>query len=309
MAAKLYNGDLMKTVLSCMAGLIMSVSLALPSIASSKPEPLASMRLLKDESGPIKVRSKSENGVSLRVVFDTAAASSILFEHGRTTGVGDRLEQDQYVYFPFTDRILDFRQLGFFTLKLGDHRFSSNSWVYGPWKSTGLFPGRNEPNYDVIAGRDVFINFAVAVDPKKRRVRLYESGQDLSSRYDTSVDIIDLNPLMGVKVTVSRADTGELSEKLMIVDTGFPGVLLFADDQELEELKADEFTAPADTIGNALIAPGRIKLGDLPFKEHTALVVSKGAFEADGIIGTSFLANYSYAFDLLEKKLYLTELR
>lgn len=281
----------------------------MPSGALNRPEPLASMRLLKDENGPIKVRSKSENGVSLRVVFDTAAASSILFDHGRTSGVGDRLDEDQYVYFPFTDRILDFRQLGFFTLKLGDHRFSSNNWVYGPWKSTGLFPGRNEPNYDVIAGRDVFINFAVAVDPKKRRVRLYESGLDLSGRYDTSVDIIDLNPLMGVKVKVSRKDTGELSEKLMIVDTGFPGVLLFANDEELARLKADEFTAPADTIGDALIAPGRLRLGDLPFKEHTALIVSKGTFEADGIIGTGFLANYRYAFDLLKKKLYLTELR
>lgn len=305
----MYDGAPMKPGLSLLIGTMLSGLLAYPSAALSSPEPLTSMRLLMDKNGPIKVRSKSKSGVSLRVVFDTAAANSILFDHRRTNGVGDRLEEDQFVYFPFTDRILDFRQLGIFTLKLGKHSFSSNSWVYGPWQSTGLFPGRNEPNYDVIAGRDVFINYAVAVDPKKRRVRLYESGLDLSSRYDTSVDIIDLNPLMGVQVTVSRADTGEVSEKLMIIDTGFPGVLLFANEEELTRLQADEYTAPAETIGNAIIAPGRLKLGELSFKEHTALVVSKGTFEADGIIGTGFLANYRYAFDLLEKKLYLTELR
>lgn len=85
-------------------------------------------------------------------------------------------------------------------------------------------------------------------------------------------------------------------------------MLLFANEEELTRLQADEYTAPAETIGNAIIAPGRLKLGELSFKEHTALVVSKGTFEADGIIGTGFLANYRYAFDLLEKKLYLTEL-
>lgn len=282
---------------------------AIPASAGSKPEPLATLRLLKDERGPIKVKTRSEEGVSLRVVFDTAAANSILFDHKRTNGVGDRLPDGRFVYFPFTDRLIDFQQLDWFALKLGDHMFRSNSWVYGPWKSTGLFPGRAEPNYDVIAGRDVFANFVVAVDPEKRRMKLYESGLDLTARYDTVLDLVDLHPLMGVRVTVSRADTGELSEKLMIIDTGFPGVLLFANEEELARLKADEFTAPADTIGDALLAPGRLRLGDLQFKEQIALIVSKGAFEADGVIGTGFLANFSYAFDLANKKLYVTELR
>lgn len=282
---------------------------ATPAFAGSKPEPLATLRLLKDERGPIKVKTRSEEGVSLRVVFDTAAANSILFDHKRTNGVGDRLPDGRFVYFPFTDRLIDFQQLDWFALKLGDHMFRSNSWVYGPWKATGLFPGRAEPNYDVIAGRDVFANFVVAVDPEKRRVKLYESGLDLSARYDAVLDLVDLHPLMGVRVTVSRADTGEFSEKLMIIDTGFPGVLLFANEEELARLKADEYTAPADTLGNALLAPGRLQLGDLQFKDQIALIVSKGAFEADGVIGTGFLANFSYAFDLANKKLYVTELR
>ncbi len=276
--------------------------------ASSKPEPLASLRLMQDERGPIKVKTRSEEGVPLRVVFDTAAASSILFDHKHTSGVGDRLQDDHFVYFPFTDRLVDFRQLGLFKLRLGKHEFSSNSWAYGPWKATGLFPGRDEPNYDVIAGRDLFVNFTVAVDPKKRRVRLYESGTDLASTYDQVIDIIDLNSLMAVYVTVGREDTGDLSEKLMIIDTGFPGVLLFANNEELARLKADEYTAPADTLGDALIAPSRMQLGDLPFKKQTALIVSKGTFAADGVIGTGFLANFRYAFDLMSKKLYLSDI-
>lgn len=288
-----------------LVGLLVSAS---GDNAGATPEPLASLRLMQDERGPIKVKTRSEEGVSLRVVFDTAAASSILFDHKHTSGVGDRLQDDHFVYFPFTDRLVDFRQLDWFTLKLGKHEFSSNSWAYGPWKATGLFPGRDEPNYDVIAGRDLFVNFTVAVDPKKRRVKLYESGTDLAGTYDEAVDIIDLNSLMAVYVRVGRADTGELSEKLMIIDTGFPGVLLFANDEELTRLKADEFTAPADTLGDALIAPGHMQLGDLPFKKQTALIVSKGTFEADGVIGTGFLANFRYAFDLSNKKLYLADI-
>lgn len=282
---------------------------AVPAFAGSRPEPLATLRLLKDERGPLKVKTRSEEGVPLRVVFDTAAANSILFDHQRTSGVGDRLPDGRFVYFPFTDRLIDFQQLDWFALKLGDHMFRSNSWVYGPWKATGLFPGRDEPNYDVIAGRDVFTNFVVAIHPEKRRVKLYESGLDLTARYDAVLDLVDLNPLMGVRVTVNRADTGELSEKLMIIDTGFPGVLLFANEEELERLKADEYTAPAETLSDALLAPGRLQLGNLQFKEQIALIVSKGAFEADGVIGTSYLSNFSYAFDFASKKLYLTELR
>ena len=140
-------------------------------------------------------------------------------------------------------------------------------------------------------------------------MKLYQSGQDLSSRYETAVDLIDLNPLMAVKVAVKHMDSDIQDQKLMIIDTGFPGVLLFANEEELTHLKADEFTPPADTIGDALIAPRKLKLGSLPFKDHVALIVSKGEFEADGIIGTAFLANYRYAFDLARKKLYLTERR
>lgn len=304
-----YNKCLMKAILNTILSFVLGLLFTIPSMAFSRPEPLISLRLLQDQYGPIKVRTRSKEGVPLRTLLDTASMNSILFDHGRTVGVGDRLTEDHFVYFPFTNRIVGFRKLGLFTLKLGKHQFSSNSWVYGSWKSTGLFPGRAEPNYDVIAGRDVFINYVVAVDPEKKRVKLYQSGQDLSSRYKTAVDIIELNALMAVEVTVKRMGTNLQDQKLMIIDTGFNGVLLFANEEELAHLKADEFTPPADTIGDALIAPRKLKLGSLSFKDHVALVVSKGEFEADGIIGTAFLANYRYALDLTKKKLYLTELR
>lgn len=295
--------------ISALSVLLAFLLVEAPLLASTKPEPLASMRLMRDERGPLKIRTRSEEGISLRVVFDTAASNSILFDHDGTAGVGRRLDRDYYVYFPFTDRMIDFRQLDWITLQFGAHQFTSNSWVYGPWKSTGLFPGRQAPNYDVIAGRDVFTSFTVAVDPKKRRVQLYESGQDLSARFDAAIDIVDLNPLIAIRALHSREDTGEVAEKLMIIDTGFHGVLLFANEAELIELEADDTTAPADTINDALIARGTIKLGTLPAHEQKVLIVSKGAFEADGVIGTAFLNNYRYAFDLEAKKLYLTALR
>lgn len=278
-------------------------------VAAAAPEPIVSMPLLRDDRGPLKVRTRSEKGVALRVVFDTAAANSILFDHDGTTGVAPTLGRDHMVYFPFTDRLIDYRLIDWFTLNFGKHTFTSNNWVYGPWKQTGLFPGRVEPNYDVIAGRDVFNSFTVAVEPRKGRVKLYNSEDDLSARYRTSVDIVDLNPLIAVPVRYTREDTGETTEKLMIIDTGFPGVLLFADDEELALLGATEFTAPADTIADALIVDGSIQLGELDAREQRALIVSKGAFKADGVLGTGFLNNYRYAFDMEAKKLYLSRLR
>lgn len=278
------------------------------ALALDKPEPIASMRLARDEPGPLKIVIDSDEGVPLRLVFDTAAANSILFDHAGTAGVGRRLERDYYVYFPFTDRLIDFRQLDWFTLRFGDHQFTSNSWIYGPWKATGLFPGREEPNYDVIAGRDVFANYAVAVDPKRRRLHLYASGQDLSARYDTVVDLVDLNPLVAVRVNYRGSENAAAEEKLMIIDTGFNGVLLFANEEELAILQADDTTAPADTLDEALVAHGRIQLGTTGERDQIALIVSKGTFEADGVIGTAFLNNFRYAFDMETGKLYLSAL-
>ena len=295
--------------LNVITSAVLAAVCAAPVLAASAPEPIVSMRLLRDDRGPLKVRTQTDAGVSLRVVFDTAAASSILFDHEGTDDVTPALGRDHMVYFPFTDRLIDYRLIDWFTLDFGKHTFSSNSWVYGPWKQTGLFPGRTEPNYDVIAGRDVFANFAVAVDPQKGRVKLYKSGEDLSDRYQTSVGIVDLNPLIAVPVNYTRRDTGETTQKLMIIDTGFSGVLLFANEAELTLLKATENTAPADTIGDALIVEGSIQFGDFPAHEQRALIVSKGALQADGVLGTAFLNNYRYAFDMQNKKLYLSALR
>ena len=292
-----------------LATVCVDLSSSAPASAAAAPEPIVSMRLLRDERGPLKVRTRTDEGVSLRVVFDTAAASSILFDHKGTDDISPALGRGHMVYFPFTDRMIDYRLIDWITLSFGKHTFTSNSWVYGPWKQTGLFPGRAEPNYDVIAGRDVFTSYTVAVDPQKRRVKLYNSGEDLSARYRTSVDIVDLNPLIAVPVTYTRRDTGESTEKLMIIDTGFSGVLMFANAAELAQLQATEYTAPADTIGDALVVDGSIKFAGFPALEQKALIVSKGAFKADGVLGTGFLNNYRYAFDMEAKKLYLTALR
>jgi len=74
-------------------------------------------------------------------------------------------------------------------------------------------------------------------------------------------------------------------------------------------LKATENTAPADTINEALIVEGSIQFGDFPAHEQRVLVVSKGALKADGVLGTTFLKKYRYAFDMQAKKLYLSALR
>lgn len=295
------------TLKAFIAVILFAVSGA-PAMALASPEPIASMRLMRDDRGPLKVRTRSASGVPLRVVFDTAAANSILFNHHRTNAVSPVLGRNHVVYFPFTDRFIDYKLIDWFTLNFGKHTFTSNNWVYGPWKQTGLFPGRKEPNYDVIAGRDVFINFAVAVDPRKGRVKLYKSGEDLSARYKTSVNIVDLNPLIAVPMTYTRFDTGEAVEKLMVVDTGFSGVLMFANAAELEQLNATELTAPAETLPAAMFVAGELQLAGLPALDQRALIVSKGAFQADGVLGTGFLSNYKYAFDLEEKKLYLSPL-
>lgn len=285
----------------------MSFMLMAAGISVSDVKPIVSLPLDRSERGGLHVQVLSTEGVPLRVVFDTAAANSILFDHEGTLNVVRKLGRDQHVYFPFTDRLSGFRLIDQFTIEMGGHSFTSNSWVSGPWKPTGLFPGREEPNYDVIAGRDVFNTFAIGVDPRKRKLSLYENGQDLRSIYGEPISLTETNTQMAINMLVTRTDTGVTESKLMIIDTGFPGVLLFASDAELTAIGADELTAPSETLNTAIIVPSMLSVGELTPITQNALIVSKGGFAADGIIGTSFLNNYMYAFDIADKKLYLAE--
>lgn len=270
------------------------------------PEPLVSLPLAKEARGSLSVMSHSKDGVPLRVVFDSAATNSILFDHPGTAKVARQPGDSYMVYFPFTDRLLDFREIGLFTLTFGRHSFSSNSWVTGPWRDTGLFPGREEPHYDVIAGRDLLNNFALAVDPERGQAQLFIAGQDLTGRYDAVVPITDLVPLVAVTIRFTREDTAVAEDKLMLIDTGYRGVLLFADEEELTALRADEETPTAETLRTPLFADTQMQIADLPPVEAKARIVSRGMFRgADGIVGTSFLNKHRYAFDLTLKKLYL----
>lgn len=291
-------------------GVRMVVLLALAAFCggltrAATPEPIASLPFERDNRGTLKVRSVTSEGVALTVLFDSAASNSILFDHKGTARLRPPLGDGHYVYFPFTDQLIDFRTIDWFTLSFGLHNFTSNTWVYGPWKQTGLFPGRDAPNYDVIAGRDVFNNYTVAVDPAARRIRLYTGGQDIAPDYQHALNLVNLNPLIAVQVTYTRGDTGETSQKLMVIDTGFDGVLLFANEAELAALKASDITAPADTLNDAIKIRGHLQLGSLPAFGHDALIVSRGSFAADGVMGAAFLGNYRYAIDLKTEKLYL----
>lgn len=293
-----------------LGGCALALAAGQVAVAAGVPEPLISLPLEREGRGTLKVLSQSKDGVPLRVVFDSAASNSILFEHAGTADVAREVGGTYPVYFPFTGRILDFKTMGLFTLRFGVHSFTSNSWVTGSWKDTGLFPGRAEPNYDVIAGRDVFNNFALAVDPARGQAALFIAGQDLSARYEASVPITDLEPLIAVRVRTTRLDTGEIANKLMLVDTGFAGVLLFADDDELAALQADEETPLKETLKAPIYVDTVMQIDGMAPEAQRARIVSRGVFEgADGVVGTSFLNNYRYAFDLTVKKLYLAKSR
>ncbi|WP_262695478.1 hypothetical protein [Kordiimonas aquimaris] len=284
------------------------VVMFLPTLmAAGDLDPIVTLPLERNERGGLHVRTQSSDGIPLRLVFDTAAANSILFDHAGTDMVSRKLGRDQHVYFPFTDRLLGFRLINQFTIELGRHTFTSNNWVSGPWKPTGLFPGRETPNYDAIAGRDVFTTYAVAVDPRERMLSLYDSGRDFEDHYDTVLQLVETNEHMAVSVSITRSDTGETQDKLMIIDTAFPGVLMFANESELEILNVDELATPAETLPTAIVVPSMLGVGRMDPIEQNVLIVSKGGFTADGVLGTAFLNNYRYAFDMAAKKIYLSE--
>ena len=63
-------------------------------MAASVPEPIVSLPLERSERVGLHVRTYSSEGVPLRVVFDTAAANSILFDHEGTVKVSRTLGRD-----------------------------------------------------------------------------------------------------------------------------------------------------------------------------------------------------------------------
>lgn len=293
------------------AAMLLCVCSILPLRADGlTPRPIFTLPVIKNADGALHVEVAAGRVKPLAVRIDTAAATSILFEHQETKILRRRLKlvEDEMtpVYFPFTDVLMDFQPLESITLTFGTHSYTSNTWVFGPWRPTGLFPGKREPNYDGIAGRDVLVSFAIAIDRKRKNISFYESGGAISGLYNHSLVVETDGPLIIVPIQYQTED-GEWQTKRMVLDTGFNGVILFADDEQLAELDANDTDAPADTIREALFEEGLLKLAGTKPVSGRVIITSKGGFPADGVLGTDLLNGFDYALDVSAKRFYYSE--
>lgn len=273
------------------------------------PRPIFTLPLVANPDGALHVEVAAGRVKPLALRIDTAAATSILFEHNETKVLKRklRLVRDELkpVYFPFTNILLDFQPLETITLNFGKHSYTSNTWVYGPWRPTGLFPGQSHPTYDGIAGRDVLVSFAIAVDRKRSEISFYESGGTIGDFYDHAIPLELAGSLVVMPVDYQGPD-GVWHTKRMVLDTGFNGVILFADEAQLEELQAQDTDAPADTMKAAMFQEGLLRLPETEPVAGRVIITSKGGFPADGVMGTDFLNRFRYALDVGAKRLYFS---
>ena len=273
------------------------------------PRPIFTLPLVANPDGALHVEVAAGRVNPLALRIDTAAATSILFEHNETKVLKRklRLVKDELkpVYFPFTNILLDFQPLETITLNFGKHSYTSNTWVYGPWRPTGLFPGQSHPTYDGIAGRDVLVSFAIAVDRKRSEISFYESGGTIGDFYDHAIPLELAGSLVVMPVDYQGPD-GVWHTKRMVLDTGFNGVILFADEAQLEELQAQDTDAPADTMKAAMFQEGLLRLPETEPVAGRVIITSKGGFPADGVMGTDFLNRFRYALDVGAKRLYFS---
>lgn len=273
------------------------------------PHPIFTLPLVDNPDGALHVEVAAGRVKPLALRIDTAAATSILFEHRETKVLKRRLKliKDELkpVYFPFTNILLDFQPLETITLSFGKHSYTSNTWVYGPWRPTGLFPGQSHPTYDGIAGRDVLVSFAVAVDHRRSEISFYESGGAMHAFYDHTLPLELVGSLVTMPIEYQTAN-GTWQTKRMVLDTGFNGVILFADEAQLEELQAQDTDAPAETMKAAMFQQGFLRFADTEPVAGRVIITSKGGFPADGVMGTDFLNRFQYALDVGAKHFYFS---
>ena len=244
------------------------------------------------------------NGVELLMLLDSGASTSVVFAHDDPAINDIKVTGGRSILFPALDEAIKGVSLATTEFKLEGMAIQLNDLVRLDDKSN--LRARLLLRYDGILGQEFFRKFTVQIDPKKRVMSLYPKGTNLSGLYRTEHTLYLKGdaPHMRFRSKMPWEESPSLKE--MLVDTGYPGAIVFWDSSHYR--KAAKLTPDARAPGTAIVGRANFRFGRLRFMGtpvYLGAYPPKQVGERDGLIGATMLNNFTYAIDLTGKKMWM----
>lgn len=233
----------------------------------------------------------------LTMLLDSGASTSVLFDDKDGTTAALQVTDETTILFPALDEEIRGRRLSPTPLLLSGYPLELSKIVLLDDKTN--LRERLLLRYDGIIGQELFRKFTVEVNPHKRVVRLFPAGTDLSESYRTVHKLYMQAGAPHIRFRSKMPWEQSPSMKEMMVDTGYPGAIVFWDSTHYR--KAAKLTPEAHQTEAAIVGRANFRFGPLTFR-HTPVYLGayppKQVGKRDGLIGASILSNFNYAIDI-----------
>lgn len=252
-----------------------------------------------------RIRLKMEvNGVELLMLLDSGASTSVVFAHDDPAINNIEVTGARSILFPALDEAIEGASLATTEFLLEGMPVSLDDLIRLDDKSN--LRARLLLRYDGILGQEFFRKFTVQIDPKEQVMSLYPKGTNLSELYRTEHTLYLKGDAPHIRFRSKMPWEQSPSLKEMLVDTGYPGAVVFWDSSHYR--KAAKLTPDARAPGTAIVGRANFRFGRLRFMGtpvYLGAYPPKQVGERDGLIGATMLNNFTYAIDLAGEKMWM----
>ncbi len=281
------------------------VSAVIADPAASRDGPVADLVLpIVIENHRIRVTVDWDNR-PLSMLLDSGASTTILFSDNNGLADQSPITGSRQVLFPALDETIPAHSLAPIEFGFGPQKVILRDLVLLEEKHD--LKARLLLRYDGILGREFFSKFTIQLDPESATLSLYEIGTDLSALYQSELDLFlkDDGPHIRFRNKMPWEDKPSMKE--MLIDTGYPGALVFWDIAHYRQ--AAKRATPVGRWGKtAIVGRANFKFGKSRFAQtpvYLSPTPPRQATKRHGIIGATLLNHGGYAIDLSNKRLWL----
>lgn len=164
-------------------------------------------------------------GVPLTMLLDSGASTTVLFSNMQQAIAALPTQGNKTVMFPALDEKLQAKKLTEVKATLHDHEFTLSDLVLLDDKTD--LRARLLLRYDGILGQEFFRKFTIAVDPAAKTLTLYPAGTDLRHLYRNEYPLYLQDDAPHIRFRSKMPWEKNPSMKEMLVDTGYPGAIVF----------------------------------------------------------------------------------
>lgn len=279
--------------------LLITLTVCMPISAQ---EPLATIPYAM-ENNRIKMTIPYQ-GIELWLMLDTGASTTVMFQDPMFEDMA--LSDGPLINFPAFEEQYRTKRIPNITLDMGGLDVTFGNVVMMPYEET--ISTQMSIGYDGIIGQELFVQFAVLVDPETLTINLYPSGTDFSETFRRRYPLQMVNTRPHVTFTSQLPWEYRSTEKEFLIDTGYPGSLVIWDEEEFKRAVPDFLTRRrmkeenqgVVTYANLLFAKQRFSRIPIFIGANPPKQAKKGV----GLLGASLLNHFKYALDFENKSLW-----